>query len=659
MSAGATTYLMQDGNPLAGATRELLGGVTTLVDAAGERVPDSLGPDDLLVLLADARAVHWMREMQRQAAARGASSFVIALEPGFVWFGPYRRATDAGCFGCFQSWMHNNLRRPEHWSSLTRPEERLARVSQAPLAPPALQSFGEMLTAFVENGTDAASRFSLSRSVARLRTDTLESSRHNFIPNPSCRDCSALPPDSASGARVQLQPRLKRQARDHRAPNPRLTVDLLRDRFVDRRSGLVRHVFHEMNSNLMPLYGAEMPIMGSTTTEVGYGRTETRRRSEMVAILEILERFAGHAPRRTRTSTRASYAAVRDHAVNPDDFIQHHPDQAREPGFALAPYSEHLEFDWCWAHSFRRDASVLIPQQLAYYWLPNPAESPTNRFLYDSSSGCALGGSIEEAILYGLLEVVERDAYLTTWYGRFTPVEIDLATVTDERTQSLVARSDAQGFELHVFDVRLDIDVPVVLSMIVDPQPDAPVKSYCAAAANFDPEQAIFSALVEVVTSMGVYRRSLPPQRVRAQEMFADAGNVQRMPDHVLLYSLPETFDRLRFLLSDRPKTPLCDAYAGLSAAPRNTDLTADLRSFVEKVLAVAKDVLVVDQSFSALRDAGLSCAKVLAPGLMPVTFGHQHRRVSVDRVNQASRALGLGKTFAAADLNPFPHNFP
>lgn len=652
-------YFSSDASELADATRARCATHSPVIDASAQ-LPASACPGDLVVVLADVRAAPRIREIQREAIARKIDSLIVALEPGFVWLGPYTKGGGAGCFGCLQLWMHNNLRQPAHWSAVVATEAALARQPQSPLAPSARQLYLELLSSLVTTRWLSPEAPSESTgSVLRLKTRTMETSRHNFIAFPSCPSCQQLPVDLPERARVRMQPRLKRRATDYRAPNPALSVERLRERFVDRRSGLVKHVFHDLASDLMPLYAAEMPIMGSPTTEKGFGRTETRRTSETVAILEILERFAGHTPRRTQTLVRASYNEVRDQAIDPRDFVLHAPEQQHEPGFALAPYSDDLQVDWIWAHSFRRDAPVLMPQQLAYYWLADTPQSPVNRFLYDSSSGCALGGSVEEAMLYGLMESVERDAYLTTWYGRFTPRELDLSTVNDARVQALVARSDAEGFELHVFDARLDIDVPVIWSMIVDPRPDAPVKSYCAAAAHFKPEQAIFSALVEVVTSMAVYQRTFPGLRERAMELYLDDSKVQTMEDHVLLYSVPETIERFDFLLAGGPKVAVRDAYAEHARAPKHMDLTRDLDTLIERVLRVADDVLVVDQTFPALREAGLNCVKVITPGLMPVSFGHQHRRVSLERVNRYRRSRNLDQVASRHDLNPFPHNFP
>ena len=69
--------------------------------------------------------------------------------------------------------------------------------------------------------------------------------------------------------------------------------------------------------------------------------------------------------------------------------------------------------DWVWGYSFLQERPILVPELLAYYSL-----SCGEGFVYETSNGCALGGSLEEAIFHAIMEVVERDSFLLTWYAR-------------------------------------------------------------------------------------------------------------------------------------------------------------------------------------------------------------------------------------------------
>ncbi|WP_374351128.1 TOMM precursor leader peptide-binding protein [Chitinimonas sp.] len=641
--------MLHDNNALALALADQLPAAALhLLDAT----PALDAPADLVIVHAAGERWPLLVAAQQRAREQSLTTLFVTVEPDSVWIGPLVRPAAATCFHCLKSWLANNHRDGYRWYNQAQPTVR--KVSTAPLAPAAILAYQTLMAHLLEQ-LAAGDSAGLDAAVWRLDLESLCSRRHRLLPWSGCPSCPALPDDSAELAELTLQPRLKAHADADRQDNPLLDLPAIREHFVDRRTGLVPHVFHDLSSRLMPMFAAEMPIADSDTIEVGYGRSETRQGSEMVAVLETLERYAGHAPRGKRTTVRACYAELGDQAIDPRSFILHAPEQAAEPGYALHRYDDHLVFDWVWGYSFRRQQPVLVPEQLVYYWLPARPGRPANRFVFDTSSGCALGGSLEESTLYGLFEVLERDAYLTTWYNRQPPVEVDLDSIAHEPIQALRARTQSEGFELHVYDIRHDIDVPVFWAMIVDPRPDAPVKSYCAAGAHLRPERAIYSALVEVSTSMGVYQRSLPALRDKAQAMLDDGSRVQAMSDHVLLYSLPETYPRLQFL-HQGPGASLASLHP---QRPRQQDLTAELREQIDKVLAVAEDVIVVDQGFEQLAEHGLSCAKVLVPGLLPMTFGHQYRRVSLARLDKAARHAQAKPVMSLADINPFPHNFP
>jgi ribosomal protein S12 methylthiotransferase accessory factor len=614
-------------------------------------------PTDLVVVHASGQGWEEILATQNAARARSQTVLFITVEPGSMLIGPLLRPDGSGCFMCLKSWLANNHRDGHRWYNAEAGDRVVRRRdSIGPLSPAARAACQAHIGKAMELPATGSSH-PLERMIVRVDLDTLASRQHRFLARSHCPYCARLPSDSRELAKLELRSRLKDDPVDDRISNPLLSLERLRREFVDRRTGLVPHVFHDLTSRLMPMFAAEMPIENSDVIEVGYGRSDTRCTSELVAVLEAIERYAGHAPRGKRTSVRASYASLRGAAIDPRAFLLHAPEQAAEPGYTLNAYHDDLEFDWVWGHSFARNAPVLVPAQLAYYWLPDSRNHPVNRFLFDTSSGCSLGGCIEEAALYGLQEVVERDAYLCAWYNRSTPPEILLDSIADARTQALIARTRAEGLELHVFDIRHDINLPVVWAMIADPQPDAPVKSYCAAGAHLRPVRAIYSALVEVTTSMGVYQRTLPALRGQALSMLRDSSQVQRMSDHVLLYSLREAFDRLTFLFGG-PRVALDELYPPQARAP-NLDLTEDLRASIAQVLRVAQDVVVVDQSFEAMRDSGLYCAKVLVPGLLPMTFGHQYRRLGLERLRAVALANGRTPPPDVAALNPHPHNFP
>ena len=70
-----------------------------------------------------------------------------------------------------------------------------------------------------------------------------------------------------------------------------------------------------------------------------------------------------------------------------------------------------------------RQAFQISSDQPAVFLLQRPAA------FHADSNGCAAGNTLEEAIVQGFLELVERDAYAIWWYNRLQRAEVDLEPV--------------------------------------------------------------------------------------------------------------------------------------------------------------------------------------------------------------------------------------
>ena len=89
-------------------------------------------------------------------------------------------------------------------------------------------------------------------------------------------------------------------------------------------------------------------------------------------------------------------------------------------------------------------------------------------------------------------------------------------------------------------------------------------------------------------------------------------------------------------------------------------DINDELQRQLAKVSTAVGEILIADQSFPELDRLSIRAAKVLVPGMMPVTFGHQYRRINMTRLTQVAKSHGWATTgLCLTDLNSVPHNFP
>ncbi|MFF4532277.1 TOMM precursor leader peptide-binding protein [Streptomyces sp. NPDC001407] len=486
--------------------------------------------------------------------------------------------------------------------------------------------------------------------------ETLRVRRHLLVPDAECPDCGRCVPDSARAATLTLRPAPK-----HRPGSFRVRAaeeyDLPVAAFANPVCGaLGPGVVHDVAStSTSATVGCFELRSGEYLRETFWGgHADAYADSERVGVLEGLERAAGMRARGRRTQVRASLEALGGDALDPRECGLYTEEFHRANPRAV-PFTPDREIPWVWGYSLRDRRPLLVPEILTYYSTPGLE----NRFVQESSNGCASGGSLEEAVYHGLMEVIERDAFLLAWYGRVALPEIDPRSSTNARTRQMVDRLAMYGYEARFFDTRITFPVPVVTAVAV--RKDGGTGTLCfGAGAGLDPEAALAGGLCEIATDAVHIRGRAERDGARLRAMAADFGKVLALHDHPLVYGLPEMARHAAFLLDNGgPKRALAEL-----AGP-GTAVSADLRDDVERCVAAVTgegfDVVVVDQTLPEQRDLGLHTVSVLVPGLLPIDFGHQRQRAPwMPRMRTALRAAGLrDRDLEPGDLNPAPHPFP
>jgi ribosomal protein S12 methylthiotransferase accessory factor len=437
-------------------------------------------------------------------------------------------------------------------------------------------------------------------------------------------------------------------------------LDALVDTYVDSRVGLVRSVDGWSEGALLV---AAAPVgLRTGVVESGYGRSTSFRDSRLTALLEALERF-GCSPAGRETAVLGSLSELGDDALDPRTLGLYPPERYELPGFGMRPFTEDQPYRWVWGWSFARRRPVLVPAFYAFYgggW--DGSASAGHAFVHETSNGCALGGCLEEAILYGLLEVAERDAFLLTWYARLPAPAIAVGSAVDRTLPMLVAAVRAEtGYQVSFFDITVEQGIPSVWALARNLAPgDGRPAVACAAGSHPRPEHAIRNALAELTPTLGylIRRYAAPGEAERARRMVADPGSVRRMEDHSLLYCDSAAADRLAFLVEDGRARAVAEV--GGPGLP-DADLRDALLAAVDRYTAHGLDVVAVDQTGPEHLAGGFHCVKVIVPGTLPMTFGHHRRRTdALPRLYEVPRLLGYRDApLPAGEVNPHPHPFP
>lgn len=659
----------------------LLDAAVTRVVSRGFRVlrpgdaasADALCSSAAVLLPSDSASTDRYSGVRTGAEAASIPWIPLGTDADAIHVGPVATSTEQACPTC-ADWRrrlardqagHHETLRARHGAALTaRPSGLRTRPAASVAAELALSLLESALSGVPPRDTGAAAD-SDGAAVRRpgdvfLRVDlgSLAISSHRYLPYSPCADCAGLPDDSAGQALVVPASRPKPAPDVFRVQNVVGRERELYDLYVDAVAGVVPAVEEERGGPL-PRAMAPLSSLRGNNSQNGWGRTTDYRSSRITAVLEALERFGGEEPRGRRTSVTASRRELGERAVDPRTFGLY-PDERHElPGFPYTRYDEDLVMPWVWGHSFARGAAVLVPERYAYY-AAHSHEEP--RFVYEISNGCAMGGALEEAILCGLLEVAERDAFLMTWYGRMAIPRVDPSSARDRTIPMMIEHlRHRTGYEVQLYSATLEHGVPCFWAVGLDTldDPGRP-RILCAGGSALQPEKAVVNVLHEMGHLLEHAKLYDAAERERAARMVADPSLVKVMGDHSVLYSHQDAFDRFDFLLSEREARPFSD-FEEQWRWPVHTDLRSDLDEMVRRYLDRGLDVLVVDQTTPEHRAGGFACVKVMVPGTLPMTFGHRNRRVNgLPRLLSVPYELGYrDRVLTPGDVNPHPHPFP
>lgn len=490
--------------------------------------------------------------------------------------------------------------------------------------------------------------------IATLAVDTVP-----LLAEPRCPSCSVPQDGSKPPEPLTLTSRQKKDAATYRMRSPR-EIELSTEALANPVCGAIG-----ANTHIDLTSPTNAPVSGGITTrvatdglvDVGWsGHADTYEDSQNLALLEGLERYAGTHPRRNVDAVVDSLANLGDLALNPRDCGVYSP-ETYATDKRLREFSDDAPIPWVWGHSLRDDRPILVPARLPYY----AAGTGEQNFVYGSSSGCASGSCREEAILFGLLELIERDAFMLGWYGGADLTEIDLDTVDDQETRRWIDRAALFGYDIHLFDNRIDLAVPVVTALAV--KRDGGFGNLCfTAGANLDPIKAIRAAVCEVVTFIPSLARRVRERRVELEGMADDFAKVRVLADHAVLFGLPRMATHARRFLEPKRKASFDEVYFSWSAErPRTNDLVDDVVFCRDELIAAGYDVIVIDQTTPEQDQMGLASVATLVPGLIPIDFGwHLQRALRLPRMFTAFQRAGWRDApLTLSDLHLVPHPFP
>jgi ribosomal protein S12 methylthiotransferase accessory factor len=374
------------------------------------------------------------------------------------------------------------------------------------------------------------------------------------------------------------------------------------------------------------------------------GKGMTEEAAIRGAIGEAIERYC--ASHFDHSAAVISPWPNSDRAVSPPEFVLYSASQYETGKLPYHRWDPKDEVTWVTARELPTNREVLVPASLVY--LQFPRHRAEDSFTPATSNGLAAGSSLEYAVLHGLYECIERDAFLITWMARLPASEIHFTTAAP-LADSIRSHYRRFGADVRVFRMCTDIHSHVMMAIALD-QTGAGPAAVVGLGCHSSPAKALERAMLEICQvrpgEAQRYREHPPGKRLKCVE------DIKSLEDHSAWASMPENLSEFSFLLENGRAERLEDLPDYSTG-----DLQLDLDHCVKTLQRCGSRVLYVDLSTSDVVDYGIHVARAIATQLQPIHFGWGEDRLGGTRLFELPQKLGLASSsLTESDLNPCPH---
>lgn len=330
----------------------------------------------------------------------------------------------------------------------------------------------------------------------------------------------------------------------------------------------------------IPVFSSIRPEAETGAISVYNGKGLTEVQARVSAIMEGLERYSAEV--RGDEIVRKLVRQAKD-ALDPRELIL-----PKQVAYSLS--SRPVGF--VTGHDIANDSVILVPCSAVFH----PYTSDRDLMLFrTNTNGLAAGNNLEEAILHGLCELVERDSWSLCEARRSVVGDLDM-TGCGPKLAKCIRMFESKGVELHFKDMTSDIGLPVIGVAADDVASKDPGLLTLGIGAHPVAEVAALKGLVEVA-------QSRLTQIHGAREDTTRAGASRRLG-----YERMKELNRMWFQPAGTVQT------LGGMRDISTSDIRDDIMALIDLLRKASLDKVIVHDLTRA--ELGVPVVRVIVPGL-------------------------------------------
>lgn len=266
----------------------------------------------------------------------------------------------------------------------------------------------------------------------------------------------------------------------------------------------------------IPVFSAIRPTAQDGGISIYGGKGITQEHAKASAMMEGFERYSAEKQPSDKTIT-ASLSEIDDKHINPISLNL--PKDFSKDKIDL------MNLEWNISKDLISGDEYYIPSNAIYH--PYVPSNNVQGLFKGNTNGLASGNNLEEAILHGIFEVIERDAWSIFELTHKNSKQIDIESIDNENINYILNKYQENKINIKLMNLTADIDVPTIAASADDTVlKDAGLLSL-GIGTHLNPEIAILRALTEVAQSRATQIQGAREDTVRAD--FARKAGYERM----------------------------------------------------------------------------------------------------------------------------------
>ena len=265
----------------------------------------------------------------------------------------------------------------------------------------------------------------------------------------------------------------------------------------------------------IPVFSSIRPTAQSGGVSVYAGKGATVEQARASAMMEGFERYSAEKQDIDQEKISIStYNEIKNESVlNPNDLLL--PKSFENQNIKMQ------KLEWIEAEEIISESPILVPANAVFHpYIPNREIKPSAMAMFKgNTNGLASGNVIEEAVLHGIFEVVERDAWSIFELTKRNKKQIDLDTIENETVSELVEKFTSQGIKIKLMDITADLKIPTIVASADDTVLKDAALLTLGVGTHLNPEIAAIRALSEVAQSRATQIHGTREDTVRADFM--------------------------------------------------------------------------------------------------------------------------------------------